>query len=647
MISFLRRIIGSKLGAAFGLLFLALVAFAFAAGDISNQGGLGSLTDGGASTKIGGETLTEKAVTDRVQRAFEQQRRESPGLRIGDFLAMGAVKGVYDQLVAALALNEFATDQGMHVSKRMIDAEIAAIPAFHDASGKFSQNQYRQLLAERGLSDAALREDITQQLNGRLLIGPATLGAQLGKDLVLPYASLLLEAREGRIAAIPSVAFKPERQPTDQELKAFYTRNADRYTIPEQRRLRYAVVDAERFAAAANPTESEIAKYYADNKAKYTARETRTIEQLILPTESAAQAAAKAASLSAAAQANGLAVAVLDAKQKDAFADNTSQAAADAVFAAPQGKLVGPVKLPLGWALFQTRAIQRTAETPLAQAKPEIVAALTAQKQKTLLADFTAKIEDEIADGATFDEVVKDHGLATETTPALLASGQSIAAEGFVPKPDITPLLEPAFDMDADDDPQFVAVAPDKRYALLDVTDIIAPAPPPLEKVKPVVVQHYLLNQGAAKAKALADRLRAEIEKGKPFDKALAEAGVALPPAQTVAGRRADLLRGDKRPPAEISILFAMAQGSVKLMPIPEDQGWFLILLNRIQPGDAAKVPGLTDRVRDDMNGVVAGEYGDQFGQAIERALDVKPNPALLNRVTQELRRINGATTAQ
>lgn len=643
MISFLRRIIGSKFGAAFGILFLALVAFAFAAGDISNQGGFGSLTGGGASTRIGGESLTEKDVTDRVQRAFEQQRRESPGLRIGDFLAMGAVKGVYDQLVSALALNEFAADQGIHVSKRMIDAEIATIPAFQDASGKFSQNQYRQLLAERGLSDAALREDITQQLNGRLLIGPTALGTRIGNDLVLPYASLLLEAREGRIAAIPSAAFQPERQPTDQELKAFYARNADRYTIPEQRALRYAVVDAERFVAAANPTESEIAKYYADNRAKYAAREARTIEQLILPTESAAREAAKATSLGAAAQSNGLAVAVLEGKQQTAFASGTTQAAADAVFAAPQGKLVGPVKLPLGWALFQVRTIQKVPEVPLAQAKADIAKMLKAQKQKTLLSDFTAKIEDEIADGATFDEVVKDHGLAVETTPPVLATGQSVAMEGFVPGADVAPLLKPAFDMEADDDPQFVAVAPDQRYALLDVTDIAAPAPPSLDKVKPIVVQHYLLNQGAAKAKTLADRLRTEIEKGKPFDKALAEAGVALPPAQTVAGRRADLLRGDKRPPAEISILFAMAQGSVKLMPISGDRGWFVILLNRIQPGDAAKVPGLVDRVRADMNGVVAGEYGDQFGRAIQRTLDVKPNAPMLTRVTQELRRINGA----
>jgi len=642
MISFLRRIIGSKFGAAFGLVFLALVAFAFVASDLGNQAGMPSFAGGGVSTKIGGETLTEKEVTDRVQRAFERQRSESPGLRIGDFLAAGAVKGVYDQLVSALSFNEFAADQGMYVSKRMIDAEIAAIPAFHDASGKFSQTIYRQLLAERGLSDAALRDDVAQQLNGRLLIGPAALGTGLGNDMVLPYASLLLEAREGRIAAIPSVAFKPERQPTDQELQAFYARNTDRYTIPEQRKLRYAVIDAERFAAAANPTDSEIAKYYADNRAKYAARETRTIEQLILPTESAAREAAKSTSLNAAAQADGLAVAVLEAKQKDAFASDTSGAAADAVFAAPQGRLVGPVKLPLGWALFQTRAIQKVAETPLAQAKPQITETLKAQKNKTLLSDFTAKIEDEVANGATFDEVVKDHGLTVETTPPLLATGQSVAVEGFVPVADIAPLLKPAFDMEGDDDPQLVPVTPDSRYALLDVTDIVAPAPPPLDKVKPVVLQQYLLHQGAAKAKALADRLRTEIEKGKPFDKALAEAGVALPPPQTVAGRRADLLRGDRRPPAEISILFAMAQGSVKLMPIPGDRGWFLILLNRIQPGDAAKVPGLVDRVRADMSGVIAAEYGEQFGRAIERALDVKPNPALLNRVTQELRRING-----
>lgn len=646
MISLFRRLIGSKLGAGLALAFLALVAFAFAAGDVSSTGGFGSLTGwgGGSSTKIGGRSLSESEVQSRVQRVFEQQRRDNPGMQVGQFLELGAVPQIYDQLVAGIALAEYAHKQGIHVSKRMVDARIASIPAFQDASGKFSQSLFRQMLAGQNISEQALRNDIEQELTGKLLVSPAGFGTRLSDSMVLPYASLLLEAREGRIAAIPSAVFPPPDKPTDKQLKDFYSRFADRYTVPEQRRLRYAVVDADRFAAAAAPTDSEIAKYHADHPEKYAARETRTIDQLILPSESAAKAAADAGSLAQAAKAGGLSVATLSEVDRAQLAKRSSAEAAAAVFAAPKGKIVGPVKLDLGWALMETTGIQKVAEKPLDTVRDEIVATLTADKSRALLSDFTAKIEDEIANGATFEEAVKDNGLAIETTPMLLATGQSVETEDYKPSADVAPLLKPAFDMEADDDAQFVAVEPQKRYALVDVTDIVAAAPPPLDKIRSVVVQNYMLHQSAAKARTLADRLKAEIDKGKPLDKALAEAGVRLPPAQKVAGRRADLLRGDRRPPAEISILFAMASGTTKIMPIPNDQGYFLIMLDRIEQGDAAKVPGLVDQVRNDIARVVANEYGDQFERAIERDLGVEHNPRVVSRVTQELRRINGAT---
>jgi len=644
MITFFRRIIGSKIGAALAIAFLALIAFAFAAGDVSNTGGFGGLTSLGSGTKVGGQKLSDTTVQERVQRLFEQQRRENPGMRIGDFLDQGAVPGTYDQLVAGIALKEFAAQQGIHVSKRMIDAEIAGIPAFQDASGKFSQSIFRQLLSAQGVSEAALREDIEQQLTGRLLVVPTGLGTKLSDSQVLPYASLLLESREGKIAAIPSVAFLPKDKPTDKQIKDFYAKNADRFTVPEQRKLRYALVDADRFDAAATPTESDISKYYATNKAKYAASETRTIEQLILPSESAAKEAAKATSLTAAAKANGLSIATFDAKTKTAFASDTSKAAADAAFAAPQGQIAGPVKLALGWALFRTTAVQTIAEKSLEQAKPEIAGALKEDKRKALLGDFVSKVEDEVANGATFDEAVKDNGLKVETTPLLLATGQSVEVEGYTPSDDVKKLLRPASDMDADDDPHFVAVAPDQRYAILDVTDIVAAAPPPLDKVKPAVEQFYALDQGRAKAKALADKLKAQIDKGTDFDKALANAGTPLPQPQKVGGRRADLLRSDQRPPAEISILFAMAPGSIKVLPIPQDRGYFLVMLDKIEEGDAAKVDGLVDKVRADMANVASGEYGDQFERAVERDLGVQRDPAVVARVTQELRKINGGT---
>lgn len=647
MIGFMRRIIGSKFGALFALAFLAMVAFAFIAGDITSNSHYSSFSFLGnkTSTKIGSQSLPDSEVQSRVQRVFEQQRRENPGMKIDDFLGIGAVEGIYSQLVTALSLEEFARKQGIHISKRMVDAEIANIPAFHDATGKFSQAAFNALLKSEGISEDSLRKDILQQLSGRIVAAPATLGTRLSDTAVLPYASLLLEAREGMIAAIPSAAFKPTTPPGDAEIAAFYKKNAGRYTIPERRSMRYAIVDASRFDAAATPTEAEIAAYYASHKADYAAKETRDIARLILPTESAAKAAASVGSLAAAAKANGLETASFKAMSKADFAKATSPTAAEIAFAAPQGKITGPVKTALGWALIQTDAIQKIAEKPLASIKPQIVEALKTQKRTTLIGDFIAKLEDTIANGTTFDEVVKDNGLTVETTPALLSTGQNIDDPAYKPTADIAPLVKAGFGMEQDDDPQFVPIAPGARYALVRVGDVVAAAPPPLnDKVKPIVVQQYLLAQGLIKAQALAAKLQGEIAKGTPMDKALAGAGVPLPPAQKITARRADLLRQDQRPPAHISMLFAMTQGNVKTIAIPNDQGMFLVQLISVQQGDAAKVPGLVDKVRADLSGLIGNEYADQFARAVERDLGVERNPATVVQVTKALKDANGGS---
>lgn len=649
MIGFMRRLIGSKFGAVFALVFLALVAFAFIAGDITSNSHYNGFSFFGnkTSTKIGGQSLADSEIQSRIQRVFEQQRRENPGMKIDDFLGMGAVEGVYNQLVTAISLEQFARKQGIHVSKRMVDAEIANIPAFQDATGKFSQSAFRQLLSAQGISEDALRKDISQQLSGRIVAAPTSFGVRLGNTAVLPYASLLLEAREGMIAAIPSTAFRPTTAPTDAQLAAFYKQNAGRYTIPERRAMRYAIVDASRFDAAATPTESEIAAYYAAHKADYAAKETRDIQQLILPTESSAKAAASAGSLAAAAKANGLEAASFKAMSKADFAKAASTAAADAAFAAPQGKIMGPVKLALGWALIQTSAIHKTPEKPLAAVRPQIVEALKAEKRGRLIGDFIAKLEDSIANGTTFDEVVKENGLAVETTPALLSTGQNIDDPAYKPSTDVAPLLKAGFGMEQDDDPQFVPIAPGVRYALVRVGDVVAAAPPPLEKVKPIVAQQYLLKAGLEKAQIVAAKIQAEIAKGAPMEKALASAGVALPPAQKVAARRADLLRQDQRVPAHISMLFAMTPGSVRSIPIPNDQGVFLVQLRTVQQGDAAQVPGLVDKVRSDLSGLIGNEYAEQFARAAERDLGVSRNPATIGQVTKALRDANGGGAAK
>ncbi|PZU57521.1 MAG: peptidylprolyl isomerase [Sphingobium sp.] len=647
MLSFFRRFVGSKVGAFIALGFLALIALAFAAGDITGSGGLNVLSgDGGVAARAGSHRLAVTDLQSRTQRVFEQARRSNPGMDVAAFLAEGGVDQVYDQLVAGLTVSEFGRQEGMGVSKRMVDGQIAAIPAFQDASGNFSQSVFRQLLSREGVSEKALREDITRDLMGKQVVGPATLGVRLPDSLVLPYASLLLEAREGRIAAIPAVAFAPTGTPTDKQIADYYKANAARFTVPEQRRLRYAVIDLDRFSAAAQPTDAEIAAYFNQNKAAYAASETRSFEQLILPTEAAAKAIAadvgKGKTLAAAAQGAGLSVSTLADMTQEKLGQQAATALVAPAFSAAQGALVGPARGGLGWVLLKVSAINRKPAQTLDQAKAGIVTALKAQKEQKLLADFTAKIEDQVANGATFDEVVKDNALTGETTPALLSTGQSVQTQGYAVPADVRALLAAGFQMDADDDAQIVPVTPDKRYALLDVAEVIAAAPPPLAKVREAVVAQYRVSQGDAKAKAIAEQIQAKVAKGTTLEAALAAVGATLPPVEKVGGRRADLMRGDQKAPPPLMMLFSMPRGSVKMLPIDGGRGYFLVQLDKVIQSDAARQPQLVEQVRQQLDGVFGNEYADQLERAIEKDLKVKRYPQAVAQVKAELVRANG-----
>lgn len=643
MISIFRRLIGSKFGAFLALLFLAMVAFAFVAGDISSGGGgmNFSFLNGSGAARAGGSVLTEDELQSRVQRTFEQQRRQQPGLPFSALLEEDGVNQIYNQLVASMAVAEFAKNQGVFISKRMVDAQIASIPAFQDASGKFNQNVFRQLLSGQGISEKALREDFSKDIYSRLMLAPAGMSVRLPDSLVLPYASLLLETRQGRVAAVPSAAFISKTEPTDAQINDFYKRNAARYMLPEQRKLRYAVVDAARFAAVSTPTDAEVAAAYAKDKAKYAAREIRSIEQLILPTEAAAKAA-MGKSLADAAKAAGLSIATFGPLSQADLAKQASDDIAKAAYATAQGQITGPVRSGLGWAVIRVTAVKKIPEVTLPQAREEIVKALSVQKQAQLLSDFTSKLEDQASNGATFDEVVKNNGLKIEVTPLLITNGQVVDDPNYKPSADVAALLKAGFTMEADDEPQLAQLGAQGRYALLDVDEVVAAAPAPLAKIRAIVVEQYKLHEALAKARTLADSLQAKVAKGMPLEQALAQAGIPLPPAQKVGGRRADLMRGGNRPPTEIALLFAMPKGSVKVLPIGQDRGYFLVQLENIAQGDAAKVPGLVDRLRGDLTQVVAGELSAQLEQAIERDLGVKRDPQAVVRVTQELSRING-----
>ena len=186
MLGFFRSFLKSRLGVILALVFLALIALAFAGADITGSR-FGGVAGGDRATTVGGDRIGVGDLGKTVTRAFESERQQTPTLTMKDFLEQGALDDALSGMVDRTALLEWGKKYGIVASSRLVDSEIAKIPAFQGPDGKFSQTTYKQLISQRGLTEAAVRDDIAKGLVARQLLVPAGFGATMPREAGLGY----------------------------------------------------------------------------------------------------------------------------------------------------------------------------------------------------------------------------------------------------------------------------------------------------------------------------------------------------------------------------------------------------------------------------------------------------------------------------
>ncbi len=645
MISFFRRIMGSRWGAIFALAFVVLIGFAFALGDVTGSGSFGGL-GGGHVAKVGDRKIGLGEFEDILDNGLRAERRENPTLDMGKFIESGGLDATLNRLINRYALALFGEAHGIAVSKRLVDSEIRKLPDVNGADGKFSQPAFEALLRGLDLTEAMIRDDFTQNLFAQQILPVAGAGAPAPESLVLPYASLLLEKRSGEVALIPAQAFLPTAAPTDAQLQAYYRSNSVRFTIPEKRAISYALFDASIVDSKAKATAEEIAAYYKANAAKYAASQTRDIAQLVFPTQAAANAAVarikSGQSLDAVARELGLSVTNSSGLTREALAAAASKAVADAVFAAPEGSVATPARGGLGWYVVKVNGVKEVAARPLAAVSAEIAKTVSTEKKARLLSELTSEIEDEFAGGATLTDMAKAQGLKVETTPPLFANGQNPASPGYRPIPEMQRILPAAFEMETDGEAQLIEIVPGEKFAMVAVADFEEAAPPPLAQVRDQVVQAWALSEGARKAKTVAEQLEKAVAAGKSLGEAMQAVGVKLPAPQTVAGSRIDLSRQGQQIPPPLAMMFAMKKGTAKKLVAGQDRGWFVVKLNEVVKGDASKEKELLAARRQELQGLLQQEYAAQLINAARAEVGVSKNENALKDMRNRLTNRDG-----
>ncbi|MDF0487250.1 SurA N-terminal domain-containing protein [Sphingomonas sp. H39-1-10] len=642
MLSFFRRIINSKVGVVVTLAGLIVIALMFGLTDITGLTGGGGATGLGESlATVGGTKIGANDIRSRAQRELEGYRQQNPTLDMAQFVAGGGVDGTLNRMIDTIALERFGHKQGMFVSDRLVDGRIASIPSLQGPDGKFSQDAYDRALKQAHQTDAALRADMKQGMIAQLLVTPLQADTpQVPRALALTYAGLLLEKRHAQIAAIPAGALATGPAPTDAELAAYYKTNAARYSVPERRTIRYATVSGKALTTPVTVSDAEIAAAYQAQIAGFRAVQRRTVVRVIVG--DAASANALAAKIKAgtpidqAARAAGLEPATMTALEKSAIAAQTSPAFADAVFAAAKGSVVGPVKGTLGYVVGRVESIDDRGEIPLAQAKAQLTEQLTTQKKNDQLRKIHDALDDAISNRATFDQLVSQQKLTPQVSPPVLASGVDPAHPDAKVPPAAKAIVDAGFASQPGDTPQLVPVDADS-FAIVATAKVFPSAPPPLAEIRDAVARDFTMERAAKAARAVAKKVMDAANTGTPLAQAVAAAGVKLPPVQPLDKTRAEITANPAGVPAPLAMLFSMAPHTAKIVAVPNNAGWFVLWLDRIDKGDARGRPDIVAATQADIGKATGGEYIQQFVKAVRGTVGVKTDAIALAKLKAAL----------
>lgn len=644
MLQFFRSFFSSTLGIAVTLGLVGLIALAFAAGDVASSGGFGGVAGGDRAAMVGNHRISTSELGKALTQNLDQARQHDPGLTMKAYIAGGGIDASLNQLIDRTAIAVFGEKYGIVAGKRLVDSELAKIPGLQGLDGKFSDATYHQMLAQRQLTDVGVRDSIAESLIARQALRPAQYGAVIPAGVVMRYAQVLKEHRTGAIALLPAAAFAATATPSDAEIAGFYTSHRAAFVRPETRVLRYATFGDNAVKTVLAPTDAEVAANYETNKAQYAASESRRITQLVAPTQAAAQSiaddAAKGKSLEVVATSKGLSAASLGPVTQSALADQSSTDVATAAFSGKRGALVGPVKGPLGWHLLRIDAIADKPARSLAQAHADIAAKLTTDRHRAALSDLTAKIDDRLGRGYALADAAKDLGLSLQTTPPITADGHvsntAPNAPGATLPKELAPLLKAAFTMNQVNQPQLAELDPGKTYVIFDVSQISPSAPAPLAQIKGAVAAELALEQGAANARRAAQKLMLDVRRGTDLTAAMNGLGVKLAPPSPVSFSREQLGAMGQKVPAPLSLLFAMAPNTIKMMAAPHNQGWIVVQLKQIQSDALAASDPLLAAAATELGQLTGNEYTEELGLAMRAEVGVTRNPVAIKAVAAQ-----------
>lgn len=361
----------------------------------------------GSLAKVGGSSISEGEFSRALRQSQDKLREMMKNNPDPAMLNSPQFKeSVLNELIEKRVTLARAGQSGMAVSDAELQKIIAGIDAFHDTTGKFSKERYRQLLQGQGMSPAMFED----QIRSNIMLEQVRSVYSGSAFVPTAVADRLLKIREQQ-REVSQVVFNPadfrkQVNVSDADAQKYFADHKNEFIVPERVKVEFVVLSLEAFQRGVQVSDEEVKKFYDENLSRYQVAEERRASHILIPAAASAtpeeksKAKAQAEDLLAQVKANPKKFGELAAK----FSKDPGSAEKggdlgffghglmvkpfdDAAFAMKVGEIVGPIETQYGYHVIRLDAIKPVQTTPLAAVKAQIVEDLRKPKVSKAFAE--------------------------------------------------------------------------------------------------------------------------------------------------------------------------------------------------------------------------------------------------------------------
>ncbi|WP_448202901.1 SurA N-terminal domain-containing protein [Azospirillum sp. sgz302134] len=441
MLQFIRNYAGSWIVKIL-FVFLILSFGIWGIGDVIRKGGISTTV-----ASVGKVDIDRAELDQEFRRQVERLR---PMLGGNLTLEQARQFGLLDQSLSALVqralYDQAARDAGIAVGPEVVKQRIADEPAFRNPQGQFDPALFRSVLRNNQLTEDGYVAILRRETARELVAGAVGAGVTPPKPLVEDLYRYRGEKRVAEVITLPNASVGDVGVPDDAELTRYYEDHQVRFTAPEYRALSVAQLSADALAKDIQIPDDQLRAAYEERASEFGTPERRTIDMVLIDDE------AKAKQIAEAAKTKGLSAAAKEAGADTITLDNVGRnelpELGDAAFGLAQGAVGGPYKSGLGWHVLTVTAIQPGATKSFDEVRGQLLAEMQKEKALDSVYSIANRVEDQLASGASLDEVAQAQGLKVTKIAAVDSNGKAPDGKDAAPGlPDLPNMLKAAFQL--------------------------------------------------------------------------------------------------------------------------------------------------------------------------------------------------------